>query len=209
MISMDPYAPARFLNQIIEPKRRPPDCLSISVCPLFKFSSKWCSHQHAHDPRHHCQRSTTLRTLLSQHQYIIHLDKMVRKPANSLIAEWDLYFQHGTLDDWQRLCRDLDLEDDWDLSSKSKCRRVGIDILRLLQAHKDSVADKKVGSVQALRTVHVNIRQFLETPSRPVGVMFFRNVRELEDYTRVCHSFFPRRNIPNGSPLKALLRLLA
>ncbi|CAI4216506.1 unnamed protein product [Parascedosporium putredinis] len=95
---------------------------------------------------------------------------------------WENYFGEGALSDWQRLCGDLALPDD--LPSKRQCRI-------------------------ALRRVNVNIRQFLEASSRPEGVRFFKNTRELEMFTRERDYFYPRKKIPKGSPLRALLRCLA
>jgi hypothetical protein len=40
-----------------------------------------------------------------------------------LLQQWNNYFQKGTLEDFQRLCADLDLASD--LPSKTKCREVG------------------------------------------------------------------------------------
>jgi hypothetical protein len=39
-----------------------------------------------------------------------------------VVYQWNGYFRKGTLDDWQRLCADLGLDDD--LPSKRKCRKV-------------------------------------------------------------------------------------
>lgn len=47
---------------------------------------------------------------------------MARKKKQSVVEQWQNYFQKGDLADWQRLCRDLGLADD--LPSKTKCREV-------------------------------------------------------------------------------------
>ncbi|EYB28036.1 hypothetical protein FG05_00484 [Fusarium graminearum] len=58
----------------------------------------------------------------------------------SLMEQWNDYFKKGDLEDYQRLCVDLDLPGD--LPSKTKCR-------------------------QALKGVHVNIIQFLACDDKP------------------------------------------
>lgn len=42
--------------------------------------------------------------------------------------------------------------------------------------------------------------------SKLPDVLFFKNLSSLRDYTAETESFFPRRDIPKGSPLKRLLR---
>ncbi|KFH42995.1 hypothetical protein ACRE_062540 [Hapsidospora chrysogenum ATCC 11550] len=96
---------------------------------------------------------------------------------------WDVYFGPGELDDFQRLCADLRIEGD--LSSKTKCRN-------------------------ALGKVHVNIPQFLNAMTNGTPVTFFRNSHELAAYTMKKRTrYFPKHDIPKGSPLRKLLRILA
>jgi hypothetical protein len=58
------------------------------------------------------------------------------------------------------------------------------------------LSDKSIITpLQALHSVHVNIRQFLETTNKPAGVLFFRHVRELQDWTINHHYFWPRRKM--------------
>ncbi|KAF4455485.1 hypothetical protein F53441_2275 [Fusarium austroafricanum] len=66
----------------------------------------------------------------------------------SLMEQWNNYFQKGTLRDFQRLCVDLALPGD--LPSKAKCR-------------------------DALKSINVNIKQFLECENKPDGVNIFKN----------------------------------
>ncbi|KAF4967850.1 hypothetical protein FSARC_4649 [Fusarium sarcochroum] len=104
------------------------------------------------------------------------------EPANkhvSLLAQWNDYFQQGTLQDFQRLCADLGLPSD--LPSKTKCR-------------------------EALKSINVNIKQFLQCESKPAGVKFFKNRKALARYTMKNSAFFPRRKLPKGSPLRTLLK---
>ncbi|KAJ3524778.1 hypothetical protein NM208_g11918 [Fusarium decemcellulare] len=96
-----------------------------------------------------------------------------------LMTLWNNYFQKGTLEDHQRLCADLGL--DSDLPSKKKCR-------------------------QELKSVNVNVKQFLESKNKPGDVKLFKNRRALAQYTRRTHSFFPKRKLPKGCPLRLLMK---
>ncbi|KAM0216714.1 hypothetical protein ACHAPA_006250 [Fusarium lateritium] len=97
----------------------------------------------------------------------------------SLLQQWNDYFQKGTLQDFQRLCADLGL--DSDLPSKTKCR-------------------------EALKSVNVNIKQFLGCDSKPDGVMLFKSRKALTKWTFDNHAVFPKRKLPQGSPLRTLLK---
>ncbi|CAF3552463.1 unnamed protein product [Fusarium graminearum] len=99
----------------------------------------------------------------------------------SLMEQWNDYFKKGDLEDYQRLCVDLDLPGD--LPSKTKCR-------------------------QALKGVHVNIIQFLACDDKPHEVKFFKNRWALARWSRKKNTFFPRRKLPNGSPLRTLLKIM-
>ncbi|KAM0564346.1 hypothetical protein ACHAPJ_000557 [Fusarium lateritium] len=104
------------------------------------------------------------------------------EPANkhvSLLAQWNDYFQQGTLQDFQRLCADLGLPSD--LPSKTKCR-------------------------ETLKSINVNIKQFLQCKNKPAGVKFFKNRKALVRYTKKNGAFLPRRTLPKGSPLRTLLK---
>ena len=56
----------------------------------------------------------------------------------------------------------------------------------------------------------MNIRQFLNAMDTGAPVMFFRNVHELSAYTTGNRKkrMFPRSDIPQGSPLQKLLRIM-
>ncbi|CCT62448.1 uncharacterized protein FFB20_06163 [Fusarium fujikuroi] len=113
---------------------------------------------------------------------------IVLTPSNSsepsskhatLMDQWNEYFKKGTLQDFQRLCVDLGLPND--LPSKTKCR-------------------------DALKSISVNIKQFLQCENRPDDVKLFKNRKELIVWTRKRKDFFPRHQLPKGSPLRTLLK---
>ncbi|KAF3803544.1 hypothetical protein GCG54_00004715 [Colletotrichum gloeosporioides] len=111
-------------------------------------------------------------------------DKKTQKEAflAELISDWDEYFGDGDLDDWQRLCGDLGLPAD--LPSKTKCRK-------------------------AIRTVDVNIRQFLDAIRKPEDVIFFKNVYKLAHWSRKSKKLVPKDLITRGTPMRALMRELS
>jgi hypothetical protein len=45
-----------------------------------------------------------------------------KKKSRSIVREFDEYFGSGTLEDWQRLCRDIGLDEN--PSSITQCRKV-------------------------------------------------------------------------------------
>ena len=64
------------------------------------------------------------------------------EPANkhvSLLAQWNDYFQQGTLQDFQRLCADLGLPSD--LPSKTKCREVSSQMPETKVRNADNILD--------------------------------------------------------------------
>ncbi|OHE95806.1 hypothetical protein CORC01_08947 [Colletotrichum orchidophilum] len=106
--------------------------------------------------------------------------KLTKKEEEATLFErWDEYFGKRELADWQRLCGDLGLPKD--LPSKTQCR-------------------------QALKTVHVNIRQFLRAESRHNEVLFFKNIFQLAQYTRKNRMWMPKKGLPKGDPLLTLRR---
>ncbi|KAK2769191.1 hypothetical protein CKAH01_00798 [Colletotrichum kahawae] len=114
-------------------------------------------------------------------------DKKMQKEAFSddladLVTDWEEYFGEGELEDWQRLCHDLGLPRD--LPSKTKCRK-------------------------AIKTIHVNIRQFLDTTRYPGGVIFFKNVYKLAHWSRKSKKLIPKDLITRGHPMRALMRELS
>ncbi|KAF4988066.1 hypothetical protein FGRMN_9986 [Fusarium graminum] len=97
----------------------------------------------------------------------------------SLLQQWNDYFQKGTLQDFQRLCADLGLPNN--LPSKTKCR-------------------------QELKSINVNIKQFLGCDSKPEGVKLFKSRKALIRWTVRNKAYFPKRQLPQGSPLRTLLK---
>ncbi|KAM0342781.1 hypothetical protein ACHAPU_009273 [Fusarium lateritium] len=97
----------------------------------------------------------------------------------SLLQQWNDYFQKGTLQDFQRLCADLGLPND--LPSKTKCR-------------------------QELKSINVNIKQFLGCNNKPDEVRLFESRKALIRWTAKNNAYFPRRRLPQGSPLRTLLK---
>jgi hypothetical protein len=61
---------------------------------------------------------------------------------------------------------------------------------------------------QALAKVHVNIPQFLNAIGNGYPVKFFKNPDRLAVYTSQTRQYFPKKDIPKGSPLTKLLRIM-
>ncbi|KAM0424701.1 hypothetical protein ACHAPT_010009 [Fusarium lateritium] len=95
-----------------------------------------------------------------------------------LVNQWKYYCKKGELRDFRRLCVDLGLPGD--LDTKKKCRK-------------------------EIKNLHVNIVQFLESEKRPGDVKFFKDRDALVKYTK-NGAVFPRHRLPDGDPLKAMLK---
>lgn len=54
--------------------------------------------------------------------------------------------------------------------------------------------------------MNVNIGQFLESKNKPGDVKFFEDKRALVKYTIKTNSFYPKKKLPQGDPLRALLK---
>ncbi|KAJ4318331.1 hypothetical protein N0V84_006928 [Fusarium piperis] len=87
--------------------------------------------------------------------------------------------QKVSVRDFQRLCVDLGLPGE--LGSKKKCRK-------------------------EIRSVNVNIGQFLKSKNKPNDVKFFKDKRALVEYTKKTDSFYLKDKLPKGDPLRALLK---
>lgn len=121
-------------------------------------------------------------------------------PGVNIREIWDAYFGRGELADFQRLCADLQVQGN--LSSKTKCRNVGPPWLTIQGVF-------ELTRTKALGRVHVNIPQFLHAVSTGAPVIFFKNVHQLTKYTLKSNDrIFPKRNVPKGSPLRKLLRMM-
>ncbi|KAI0203918.1 hypothetical protein F4808DRAFT_392666 [Astrocystis sublimbata] len=100
----------------------------------------------------------------------------VRVP--DVVIEWENYMGKGDLEDFQRLMMHLGFEEHF--PSKTSCRK-------------------------ALKTVWVNIPDFLQCVREGRPVHHFENQTQLAQYTVHNRRYFPRRNIDKKSPLKQLL----
>lgn len=58
-----------------------------------------------------------------------------------------------------------------------------------------------------MKSVNINIKQFLNAQSRPDDVRFFGSKNELLTYTRKHSAFYPKRAIGQESPLRSLLKV--
>ncbi|ETS87003.1 hypothetical protein PFICI_00831 [Pestalotiopsis fici W106-1] len=99
-----------------------------------------------------------------------------KKPK--VVEEWEAYFKKGDLQDWLRFMGDLGLRQDY--SSITKCRK-------------------------ALKNVWVNIHDFLHAVKNNQKPRRFASQHELARYTLDSRKTYPKKNIPQGSPLRRLL----
>ncbi|KAI1273387.1 hypothetical protein F5Y07DRAFT_256162 [Xylaria sp. FL0933] len=96
----------------------------------------------------------------------------------TVVLEWEKYMGKGELEDWQRLMKDLGFDEEF--PSKKKCR-------------------------EALKSVWVNIPDFLQAIKKGQPVHHFPSQRALAAYTQAHRRFYPKSNIPKSSPLRRLL----
>ncbi|EGO52179.1 hypothetical protein NEUTE1DRAFT_90197 [Neurospora tetrasperma FGSC 2508] len=108
-----------------------------------------------------------------------------KRPAppqrQDVIVRWKNYFGAGDLEDWQRLCQDLGL--DGELGSKTKCRT-------------------------ALKSINVNIWDFLDAVEVGNIPQMFLTKKELVKYTSKTGRIFPRDEAKDMGPVAALLKIL-
>ncbi|KAJ4401371.1 hypothetical protein N0V85_005544 [Neurospora sp. IMI 360204] len=108
-----------------------------------------------------------------------------KRPAppqrRDVVVRWKNYFGAGDLEDWQRLCQDLGLDDDF--SSKRKCRT-------------------------ALKSINVNIWDFLDAVEVGTIPQMFLTKKELVKYTWETGRIFPRDEAKDMGPVAALLKML-
>ncbi|KAK3950471.1 hypothetical protein QBC32DRAFT_217312 [Pseudoneurospora amorphoporcata] len=113
------------------------------------------------------------------------MGKKKNRPAHpkkhDVVVRWKNYFGAGHLEDWQRLCQDLGL--DGDLPSKRKCR-------------------------ETLRTINVNIWDFLDAVEVGNIPQMFLTKNELIKYTWKTGRIFPRDEAKDMGPVAALLKIL-
>ncbi|EGZ76993.1 hypothetical protein NEUTE2DRAFT_99337 [Neurospora tetrasperma FGSC 2509] len=98
-----------------------------------------------------------------------------------VIVRWKNYFGAGDLEDWQRLCQDLGLGGEF--GSKTKCRT-------------------------ALKSINVNIWDFLDAVEVGNIPQMFLTKKELVKYTTKTGRIFPRDEAKDMGPVAALLKIL-
>ncbi|KAI3328930.1 hypothetical protein HD806DRAFT_266865 [Xylariaceae sp. AK1471] len=96
----------------------------------------------------------------------------------SVVVKWDNYMGEGALEDWQRLMKDLGFDETF--RSKTQCKK-------------------------ALKTVWVNIPDFLHAIENGQPVRHFRNQWDLAKYTKKERRYYPKGQVEKGSPLRQLL----
>ncbi|KAI1447910.1 hypothetical protein F5Y02DRAFT_327458 [Annulohypoxylon stygium] len=104
-----------------------------------------------------------------------------KKQPEKVAAEWNEYFGAGDLPAWQRLMADLGIPGNF--TSKTQCRK-------------------------ALRNVWVNIVDFLRDVQEGRQPHHFKTQNELSKYTQNTRKIYPRRLVPQDSPLKSLLAMI-
>lgn len=99
-------------------------------------------------------------------------------PKKGVVTDWEQYMGKGELEDWQRLMRDLGFDEEF--TSKTQCR-------------------------VALKSVWVNIVDFLRATKHGYPVHHFESEQELAKYTAASRKLYPKNAIPKNSPLRKLL----
>ncbi|KAK3397467.1 hypothetical protein B0T20DRAFT_354161 [Sordaria brevicollis] len=107
--------------------------------------------------------------------------KKRNRPTKEVVERWKHYFGEGNLEDWQRLCKDLGFDDVF--SSKTKCR-------------------------EALKSINVNIWDFLDAVDEGRLPHMFPTKQELVRHTWSTGRVFPKSEAKNMGPVAALLKML-
>ncbi|PMD31358.1 hypothetical protein L207DRAFT_384311, partial [Hyaloscypha variabilis F] len=98
---------------------------------------------------------------------------------SNIVSEFNRYFGNANnLGNWQRLCRDVGIEEN--LASITKCK-------------------------QALKGVWVNIYDLIEAVNNDEIPQRFPNRAELSTYTTENRKIFPKKKAKEGGPVRALL----
>ncbi|KAL0474909.1 hypothetical protein QR685DRAFT_511164 [Neurospora intermedia] len=107
--------------------------------------------------------------------------KKNRNKNNPIVGEFARYFGDNTLENWQRLCRDIGIHKE--LPSITKCREV-------------------------LRSVHVNIYDLLDAVREGTTPQRFGNPRQLAQYSVANKKIYPRHMAEKDKvgPVRVLLR---
>lgn len=124
---------------------------------------------------------------------------MTKKNKNKKQAfkRWEEYYNEDALDHWQHLMTVLDIEGYF--GSKTQCKKVLLALT--LPENWPSLTNRW----QALRSVWINIRDFLDAAARNQPVPRHRNRHALAHYTETTGRFYSRKKIVSGSPLAALM----
>jgi hypothetical protein len=127
-------------------------------------------------------------------------DKDTNNPPRRLVVvEWKQYMGEGALADWQRLMKDLGFDEEF--PSKTQCRKVTKQtLLPRCRATRSVLTLHK-----ALKTVWVNIPDFLHAIENGQPVHHFRNQWDLAKYTIKTRRYYPKDGIEKSSPLRQLL----
>ncbi|TVY17520.1 hypothetical protein LARI1_G004668 [Lachnellula arida] len=102
-----------------------------------------------------------------------------KKPRRNIVKEFDRYFgSPDNLENWQRLCHDVGVEDD--LTSITKCR-------------------------EALKGIWVNIYDLLDAVKEGAQPHHFPSRRALARYTIDEDKIYPKKKAKKGGAVRALL----
>ncbi|TVY58274.1 hypothetical protein LCER1_G004126 [Lachnellula cervina] len=105
-----------------------------------------------------------------------------KKPRRNIVKEFDRYFgSEDDLENWQRLCHDVGVDDD--LSSITKCRKME----------------------QALKGIWVNIYDFLDAVEKDEQPRRFPSQNALARYTIENDKIYPKKAAKEEGPVRALL----
>ncbi|KAK0746114.1 hypothetical protein B0T18DRAFT_488747 [Schizothecium vesticola] len=96
------------------------------------------------------------------------------KRSSSIVRRFDTYFGSGDLSDWQRLCWDVGLEEEY--PTKTQCKK-------------------------ALRTVHVNIYDLLDAVKAGNQVYRFKNQWQLAQYCKETKKIYPKKKAKESGPI--------
>ncbi|KAG4035312.1 hypothetical protein MFRU_001g00830 [Monilinia fructicola] len=106
---------------------------------------------------------------------------MPRRHRPDIVADFDRYFgNQSVLENWQRLCRDVRIEEASELKSIRACK-------------------------EALSKIHVNIYDLLDANSTGTAVQVFATRAELIRWTAQTKRYFPLRKAKEGGPVRGLL----
>ncbi|TVY39611.1 hypothetical protein LOCC1_G005830, partial [Lachnellula occidentalis] len=110
---------------------------------------------------------------------LTHGPKKPKKPRRDIVEEFDRYFgSEDNLDNWQRLCHDVGVEDD--LTSITKCKK-------------------------ELKDVWINIYDLLDAVKKGKQPRRFPSQRALAHYTIKFRKIYPKKQAKEEGAVRALL----